>query len=90
MLTLPYITSMNNVATISRPQLAVLCSLYALSGCADKSTIGAHVEATTRYTKSTAGYIVDEVVALGHCWIEGNLVGLTSDMCAYLEQQEYV
>lgn len=81
---------MNNVATLSRPQLAVLCALHTLSGCATKEDIGRQVEATTRYTSATAAYIVEELVALGHCWLEGNMVGLTSEMCAHLEVQQYV
>ena len=81
---------MNNVATISRPQLAVLCALHKLNGCATKEDIGRQVEADTRYISATAAYIVDEVVALGHCWVEGNMVGLSTEMCVYLEEQMYV
>lgn len=77
-------------ATISRPQLAVLCALHTLLGCATVEDIGQQVEATTRYTRSTSTYIVDEVVALGYCWREGNMIGLTSEMCAHLEQNELV
>jgi hypothetical protein len=81
---------MNNVATISRPQLAVLCALHTLLGCATVEDIGTYLEATSRYTRATGTYIVEELVALGHCWREGNMIGLTSDMCAYLETNEYV
>lgn len=78
---------MNNVATISRPQLAVLCSIHALSGAATLDEVGAHLEATSRYTRSTGAYIVEELVALAYCWREGNVIGLSEPTCRYLEEE---
>lgn len=81
---------MTHLAAVSRIQLAVLVSLHSLNGCATVADIGTQLEATTRYTRLTGTYTVEELVALGHCWQEGNMVGLTADMCAYLEANEYV
>ena len=78
---------MNNVATISRPQLAVLTALHALLGCATVEDIGQQVEATTCYTRSTSAYIVEELVALAYCWREGNVIGLSEPTCRYLEEE---
>lgn len=65
-------------------QLTVARTLLALDGVAIEADLLVTLERTTRFTRTSGGYAVAELVAMGAAWREGNVVGLTCETEAAL------